>query len=77
MACYSQALELDVELLHLHFIPRLQLKREKMLNIDGKYSNCMVKGQKRLVIVIQHVDEYVKWHKRSLHTSFQNYVSQR
>lgn len=29
MASYSQALELDIELLHLHFIPRLQLKRRR------------------------------------------------
>lgn len=26
---YSQAFELDVELFHLHFLPRLQLKRKK------------------------------------------------
>lgn len=30
----------------------------------------MVKEQKWLVIVIQHVLELVKWHKRSLQTSF-------
>ena len=71
LACYSQALELDVKLLHLHFIPRLQLKRKKKkVNNHGKYSNCMVKEQKWLVIVIQHVVELVKWRRRSLHTSF-------
>lgn len=58
IACYSQALELDIELLHLHFLPRIQLKRrrKKRVNnikcINNKCSNCMVKEQKRLVIVI-------------------------
>jgi len=31
-AWYSQALELDVEFLHLHFLPRLQLKNTKVDN---------------------------------------------
>lgn len=35
LVCYSQALELDVELLHLHFIPWLQLKRNERLIITA------------------------------------------
>lgn len=45
---YSQALELDIELLHLHLDARLQLER------GG--------GKKSRVIVIQHVVEEVEWH---------------
>lgn len=73
-ACYSQALELDVELLHLHLVPWLQLgglkKKKKKSQSPLQCSNCIMKERKWLVTVTQHVAETVKWPRRSLYTSF-------
>lgn len=40
IVCHSQAFELDVELLHLHFLPRLQLKRQKKRLITANTKVC-------------------------------------
>lgn len=61
---YLQALELDVELLHLHFLPRLQLKREKKVNNHSKYSSGLVKEQSGSSLLYNMWFNLVKWHKR-------------